>query len=118
MEEKTAVLPFSSATKTDGLLFVSGQGGLDPATGKVVGASLEEQTAQTMDNIKTILAEHGLSFSHVKKVNIYLSQRGLYSAFNELYAHYFQAPYPARTTVYCDLNYDLLVEIDVIASLK
>ena len=92
------------------------QGGLDPVTVEVVGPSLEEQTAQTMDNIGAILAENGLSFNHVKKVNIYLSQRELYKTFNELYAEYFQAPYPARTTVYCELNYDLLVEIDVIAS--
>ncbi len=111
------VLPFSSSTRAGSLVFISGQGGLDPATGRIVGPGLEEQTVCTMRNIERILQESNLNFSHVKKVNIYLTRREDYVAFNEIYARFFNEAYPARTTVYCDLNYDLLVEIDVIASI-
>ena len=118
MAGKATSLPFSSAARTDSLLFVSGQGGLDPLTGEIVGPAIKEQTIQTMENIEAILAEHGLGFNDVKKVNVYLADRKLYKAFNELYGQYFSSSYPARTTVYCELNYDLLVEIDVIACFK
>jgi len=110
------VLPFSSYTRAGSLVFVSGQGGLDPATGNIVGPTLEEQTVRTMMNIEAVLKESGLNFSHVKKANIYLARREDYVEFNDIYARFFTEPYPARTTVYCDLNYDLLVEIDVVAS--
>ncbi|QNK58593.1 RidA family protein [Paenibacillus sp. PAMC21692] len=112
------VLPFSSSSRIGDSIFVSGQGGLDPQTGAVVGPALEEQTVQTMENILAILRKDNLDFCHVKKVNIYLSRRDLYKEFNEIYARYFTAPYPARTTIYCDLNYDLLVEIDVVAEIS
>jgi 2-iminobutanoate/2-iminopropanoate deaminase len=58
----------------------------------------------------------GLDLEHVVKVNVYLSDRRSYEEFNKIYARYFTAPFLARTTIYCDLNYDLLIEIDVIAS--
>ncbi|WP_214630254.1 RidA family protein [Paenibacillus agaridevorans] len=118
MAEKLRILPISSATRTGNLVFVSGQGGLDPLTSAVVGPSLEEQTVQTMENILTILADNGLTFDHVKKANIYLAKREHYAEFNAIYARYFTNIFPARTTVYCELNYDLLVEIDVIAQLE
>lgn len=51
----------------------------------------------------------------VVKVNIYLKDRSLYEPFNDIYMEYFNSPYPSRTTIYCDLNFDILVEIDVIA---
>jgi len=75
-------LPLSASSRAGSLLFVSGQGSLDPLTGAVVGVTIEEQTAQTMENIRVILAEDNLNFSHVKKVNIFLSSRELYGAFN------------------------------------
>lgn len=109
-------LPFSPLARSGSTVYVSGQGGLDPETGMVVGPMLEEQTTRTMANIEAILNKSGLNLSHVKKVNIYLVRREDYAKFNEIYARFFKAPYPARTTVYCSLNYDLLVEIDVIAS--
>lgn len=109
-------LPFSSATTFENLVFVSGQGGLLPETGEIVGPDLESQTIQTLENIRTILAEASLTMQHIVKVNVYLKDRKHYQAFNELYRQYFRAPYPSRTLVYCDLNYDLLVEIDAIAA--
>lgn len=110
------VLPFSSAAIAGNLVFISGQGGLNPDTGEVVGKTLEEQTVRTMLNIQRILEENNLNFSHVKKANIYLANREDYTEFNRIYSQFVTEPFPARTTIYCDLNYDLLVEIDVIAA--
>lgn len=107
--------PISAAIQTDSLVFVSGQGGLDPLTGAVVGSDLESQTVQTMENIKQILTAAGLTLDDVVKCNIYLSDRKLYEEFNSIYRRFFTSPFPSRTAIYCDLNYDLLVEIDVIA---
>ncbi|MDF2650715.1 MAG: reactive intermediate/imine deaminase [Paenibacillus sp.] len=82
--------------------------------GRIVGPDIESQTVTTMENI--VLVASGLDLEHVVKVNVYLADRSLYEEFNKIYARYFTAPFPARTTIYCDLNYDLLIEIDVIAS--
>ncbi|MCD9023817.1 RidA family protein [Cohnella silvisoli] len=112
---RLAPKPFSSSSRTDSCLYISGQGGLDPLTGAVVGSDIESQTVSTMEHIRRILIEAGSSLKDVVKVNVYLTDRGLYNEFNEVYARFFEAPYPARTTIYCDLNYDLLVEIDAIA---
>jgi 2-iminobutanoate/2-iminopropanoate deaminase len=110
--------PISSAIQTESLVFVSGQGGLDPQTGSVVGSDLESQTVQTMENIRQILAAAGLTLDDVVKCNIYLSDRKLYEEFNNIYRRFFTSPFPSRTAIYCDLNYDLLVEIDVIAQTR
>jgi len=107
--------PLSSAILTESFVFVSGQGGIDPGTGRIVGSDLESQTMQTMENIRLILAEAGLGLNDVAKCNVYLSDRKLYDEFNVIYSRCFHAPYPSRTVVYCDLNYHLLVEIDAIA---
>jgi 2-iminobutanoate/2-iminopropanoate deaminase len=101
--------------KAGSFVFVSGQGGLDMETGDVVGPDLESQTIRTIENIRLVLEAAGLSLEDVVKVNVYLSDRSHYSAFNEVYGRFFQSPYPSRTTVYTDLNYDLLVEMDAIA---
>ncbi|WP_010267895.1 RidA family protein [Paenibacillus senegalensis] len=107
--------PFSSAIETESLVFISGQGGLCPDTGEVVGDDLESQTIQTLENIRTILQAAGLTMDHIVKTTIYLSDVNLYKEFNKLYKTFFQPPYPSRTAVYCELNYGLLVEIDAIA---
>ncbi|GIP34636.1 RidA family protein [Paenibacillus sp. J2TS4] len=109
-------LPFSSAVQTGSYVYVSGQGGIDPQTHCIVGLDLESQTRQTMDNIREVLTAASLDWEHVVKVNVYLADRSLYEEFNQIYARYFNSFFPARTLVYCALNYDLLVEIDVIAS--
>ncbi|MFD0962227.1 RidA family protein [Paenibacillus chungangensis] len=114
MTNKTS-LPFSLSSRLGSAVYVSGQVGLDPVSGAVVGPTLEEQTVQTMRNIQSILKGEGLDFSDVKKVSVYLIKREFFDEFNEIYVRYFEEPYPARTTIYCDLNYDLLVEIDVVA---
>ncbi|WP_274362120.1 RidA family protein [Paenibacillus thermotolerans] len=114
----TDVIPFSVATQSETLLFVSGQGGCDPCTGEVTAVDLESQTKLTVRNIQDILAQWNLTLEDVLKVNVYLSDRRNYEAFNRIYAELFPRPYPARTLVYCQLNFDLLVEIDVIAKLR
>ena len=115
MNSSKGNIPISSAIQTESLVFVSGQGGLDFETGSVIGSDLESQTVQTMENIKRILAAAGLTLDHVVKCNIYLRNRELYKEFNNIYQRFFTPPYPSRTTIYCDLNYDLLVENDAIA---
>jgi len=111
-------LPFSSSIQTSSGVYVSGQGGINLKTGEVVGPDIESQTIATMEHIRDILAANGLGLEHVVKVNVFLSDRELYSRFNEIYRTFFKEPFPARTVIYCDLNYNLLVEIDVIAELK
>ncbi|MFC4807949.1 RidA family protein [Paenibacillus sp. GCM10023250] len=108
-------LPFSSAIQAGPFVFVSGQGGLDPVTGRVVGSDLEAQTVRTMENIRLILTDRKLGMDDIVKVNVYLKDRSLYAEFNDVYKRYFTPPFPARTTIYCDLNFDLLVEIDATA---
>lgn len=107
--------PFSSAIATESMVFVSGQGGIRPDTGEIVGSDLKSQTAQTLDNIRTVLEAAGLTLDDIVKTTVYLSDPELYGEFNELYRGFFQPPYPSRTAVYCRLNYGLLVEIDAIA---
>lgn len=111
-------VPFASATQTESLLFVSGQGGIDPYTGEITVDNLEVQTVLTVQNIERILAESGLTLRDVVKVNVFLTDRKHYEQFNQIYSGLFPCPYPARTLIYCELNFDLLVEIDVIAKLR
>lgn len=114
----TEEIPFSLTSQSDSLLFVSGQGGNDPQTGEIKADDLESQTVNTLQNIVNILSRHDLGLEDVVKVNVFLTNRRDYEAFNRIYASLVPKPYPARTLVYCELNFDLLVEIDVIARLK
>ncbi|OUS75889.1 reactive intermediate/imine deaminase [Paenibacillus sp. MY03] len=114
----TEEIPFSPFSESDSHLFVSGQGGSDPLTGEIKIGDLESQTINTVKNIEIILGQRGLTLKDVVKVNIFLTNRQHYEQFNQIYSLLFSRPYPARTLVYCDLNFDLLVEIDVIAKLK
>jgi 2-iminobutanoate/2-iminopropanoate deaminase len=95
-------------------VFVSGQVPRDPATGKIVGDSIEEQTTQVIENIKTILAAGGATLADVVKVSAHLSDLALFEGYNKVYATYFPDPKPTRTTVGSQLL-GFLVEIDAIA---
>lgn len=108
-------LPIVDGIETETMVFVSGQGGLDPVTGAIVGDDIRSQTIQTFENMRTILRAAALELDDLVKVTIYLSDTQYYQSFNELFSEYFQAPYPSRTAVYCRLNYGLLVEVDGIA---
>jgi len=95
-------------------VFVSGQGPLDPATGKIVGETIEEQTARVLENVKAVLEAAGASMSDVVKVAVHLSDLANFQRFNQVYATFFPDPKPTRTTVGSQLP-GILVEIDAIA---
>ena len=106
--------PYSQGLRTGDFVFVSCQGPLDPETGKVVGETVEEQTAQVLDNISGILEAAGASMADVVKSTVHLSDLALFAKFNAVYATYFPDPKPTRTTVGSQLP-GIMVEIDVIA---
>jgi len=111
-----AIGPYSQAKIVNGLLITSGQIPLDPETGKVVGTTIKEQTNQVLKNIQGILTEADSDFAHVVKTTCYLQNMADFTAFNEVYAEYFSAEYPARTTIEISkLPMDVLVEIEIIA---
>ena len=108
---------YSQGWRAGDFLFVTGTGPIDPATGELVGNSIEQQTEQTIDNISAILAADGASLSDVVKVNVHLSDTGLFARYNQVYARRFTQPYPARTTVGSDLGHTpgMLIEMDCVA---
>jgi 2-iminobutanoate/2-iminopropanoate deaminase len=110
--------PYSQAIKANGLLFVSGQVALDPATGEFVGTDVRQQTERVFDNLKGILEASGVSFHHVVKTTVFLTDMNDFAAMNEVYGRYFSAAPPARSTVQAArLPKDALVEIELIATL-
>jgi 2-iminobutanoate/2-iminopropanoate deaminase len=110
--------PYSQAVKSNGFVFISGQVALDPNTNEFVGADVRQQTERVLENLKAILEASGVSFKHVVKTTVFLKDMNDFSAMNEVYARYFTAAPPARSTVQAArLPKDALVEIDLIASL-
>jgi 2-iminobutanoate/2-iminopropanoate deaminase len=105
---------YSQGLRAGDFVFVSGQGPLDPQTGKIVGDTIEDQTARVLENIKAILAAGGASMADVVKVTAHLSDLALFERYNKVYARYFPDPKPTRTTVGSQLL-GILVEIDAIA---
>ncbi len=105
---------YSPGLKVGGFVFVSGQGPFHPETGAVVGATIEEQTAQTLDNVKAILEAAGATMADVVKVTAHLSDLTLFERYNRVYATYFPDPKPTRTTVGSQ-PLGIMVEIDALA---
>jgi 2-iminobutanoate/2-iminopropanoate deaminase len=105
---------YSQGLRAGDFIFVSGQGPRNPATGQVVGETIEEQTERTLENVKAILEAGGASLADVVKVSVHLSDLALFDGYNRVYAGYFPDPKPARTTVGSQLK-GILVEIDAIA---
>ena len=109
--------PYSQAVKTGDLLFISGQVCIDPASGNLKNKDIQEETHQVMHNVKSILQEAGLDFSHVVKTSIFLTDMNQFSAVNEVYGKYFNGSFPARETVQVSaLPRFVNVEISMIAS--
>ncbi|MPR34737.1 Rid family detoxifying hydrolase [Salmonirosea aquatica] len=94
--------PYSQGVVAQGLLFVAGQVGLDPATRKLVEGGLEKEVPQIMENIKAILAAHGMDMTHVVNTTIFMKNLAQFEKVNDLYASYFTRDFPARTTVGVD----------------
>lgn len=108
--------PYSHAVLINNTLFVSGQVGKNAASGELVIGHIKEESKQVMENIKAILTDAGMDFSHVCKTTIFLKDMNDFAAVNEVYGSYFTGNYPARETVQvAKLPLDVNVEISVIA---
>jgi 2-iminobutanoate/2-iminopropanoate deaminase len=108
--------PYSQAIIENGFVFVSGQGAINPGTGQIERGDARSETKRVFDNIKAILDAAGSSLGKVVKCNVYLRDINDFQAMNEVYATYFEAPYPARTTIQAGaLPAGIAVEIEVIA---
>ncbi len=111
-----AIGPYSQAISAGEIIFVSGQLGLDPKTGKLAEGGIAAETKQALENIKAVLTAAGSGLANVVKADVYLADMSEFSKMNEVYATYFSEPYPARVTVAVKaLPKDGRVEISVIA---
>ncbi|EHG22736.1 endoribonuclease L-PSP [Alloprevotella rava F0323] len=114
-----AIGPYSQAIAANGFLFISGQLPIDPATGNFAEGGIRELTRQSLENVKSILAEAGLTLADVVKTTVFLADMSDFAAMNEVYAEYFTAPAPARSAVAVKtLPKGGLVEIEVIAACR
>ncbi len=113
-----AIGPYSQAVDSGaGLVFVSGQLPIDPATGVFPEGGIAQQTRQSLLNAQSILREAGLDLSHVVKTTVFLADMGDFAAMNAVYAEFFQAPFPARSAVAVKtLPKGAMVEIECIAA--
>lgn len=112
-----AIGPYSQAVESNGLLFCSGQIGLDPGTGEMAG-DLEAQVTRALDNLMAVLRAAGADAGAVVKTTVFLSDMGDFPAMNEIYGRYFTGDPPARSTVAArTLPKNALFEIDAIAQL-
>ncbi len=113
-----AIGPYSQAVQVGQFLFCSGQIPLDPVSGNLVGTEIVAQTKQVMKNIHGLLSSQGLDYSHILKTTVFLQSMGDFAAFNETYASFLKAPYPARSTVeVAALPKGALVEIECVVRL-
>jgi 2-iminobutanoate/2-iminopropanoate deaminase len=113
----SAIGPYSQAIRAGSLLFVSGQVPIDPATGAIVDGDIAAQTRRVLQNVGAILEAAGVSFDHVVRTTVFLTDMNDFAAMNEVYATCFTSPAPARATVQVSrLPKDARIEIDVIAS--
>jgi len=108
--------PYSQAIVENGFVFVAGQGPTNPATGQKELGDVQSETRRTFENMRAILEAAGSSLDDVVKCNVYLRDINDFSAMNEVYATYFKAPFPARTTIQAGaLPGGIAVEIECIA---
>lgn len=111
-----AIGPYSQAVRTGDLLFCAGQIPLDPVTGQLVAGDIKAQTERALLNVKAILEAERLTFAHVVKTTVFLTDLADFAAMNEVYAKFFTSDFPARSTVQvAALPKGARVEIEVIA---
>jgi len=108
--------PYSQGVIEGDFIFVAGQGPINPLTGKRELGDARSETKRVFDNLQAILQAAGASLDHVVKCNVYLRDINDFAAMNEVYATYFTAPFPARTTIQAGaLPGGIGVEIECIA---
>lgn len=111
-----AIGPYSHAISTGDFLFTSGQIALDPATGKIVGDSIEEQAEQVLKNLEAVLAANNMTFANVIKTTVFLTNLADFTIVNQIYATRFPAEPPARSCVQvAGLPGGSKIEIELIA---
>lgn len=112
-----AIGPYSQAIEVNGFVYASGQLPIVPATGAFPEGGVQEQTRQSLLNVKAILEEAGLTLANVVKTTVYLADMGDFAAMNEIYSQFFSLPFPARSAVAVKaLPKGALVEVEVIAA--
>ncbi len=111
-----AIGPYSQAIQAGGTLYVSGQIPIDPATGSFAGEDIVSQTRQCLTNIRAILAEAGYTMADVVKTTVLMTDLSEFTTMNQVYAEFFQTPYPARAAFQvAALPRDAKVEIECVA---
>jgi 2-iminobutanoate/2-iminopropanoate deaminase len=112
-------LPFSEAVRVDEVLYLSGQVGIEPGTTRLVPGGLPAEARQALTNIRTTLEAHGLTLRDVVKCTVMLADIGEWAAFNEVYATFFNPPYPARSALGANgLALGARVEVECIAAYR
>ena len=112
----SAIGPYSQAIQVGNLVYTSGQIPIDPSTGAFVEGGIKEQTRQSLQNVKSILEEAGLTMCDVLKTTVFMSDMNDFAEMNAVYAEFFTEPYPARSAVAVKtLPKGALVEIEVVA---
>lgn len=107
--------PYTPAIVVGDQVYISGQGPIDPDTGKIKGDTVQEQVELTLLNVQRVLACGGATMDDVVKITAYLSDIKNFDKYNAIYKKYFKEPRPARTTVEARLWGGILVEVDAIA---
>ena len=110
--------PYSQAVRAAGLLFVSGQPGVDPSTGEAVGPTFEEQARQAFRNLETVLSAGGSHLNLVVNTTIVVSDVSNFPALNRLFAEFFPENPPARMTMQVPLPKGLLISVGCVAALE
>lgn len=114
-----AIGPYSQAIRVGNLIYTSGQIPINLATGVFVEGGIKEQTRQSLNNIKAILEEAGISMRNVIKTTIFLADMNDFGDMNAVYAEFFSEPYPARSAVAVkSLPKGALIEIEVVATIE
>jgi reactive intermediate/imine deaminase len=114
-----AIGPYSQAIRNGGMVFLSGQIPLDPATGELVGGDIAQQTRRVFQNLQAVCAEAGGTLADISRLGIYLTYLGDFAAVNAVMAEFFSPPYPARSTIQvAGLPKGAAVEVDAIALLS
>ena len=112
----SAIGPYSQAIQVGNFVYASGQIPIDPATGTIVDGDIKAQTRQSLNNVKAILAEAGLSMRNVVKTMVFMADMNDFAQMNAVYAEFFAEPYPARSAVAVKaLPKGAQVEIEVVA---